>query len=313
MAGAGFLEIAGDGGSDTLSGSNKAVGDLIRGLEGNDTISGFDGNDSISPGVGDDAVTGGAGTDTLNYLAAQTPVAIDLGQSGPQATGEGTDSLATIENALGSPFSDTLIGNADANVLNGATGDNILDGREGADQLRGSIGNDTVTYAQAPAGVTANLTTGLASGGYGNDVLTDIDNLTGSAFADTLTGNATANLITGLGGVDTISALAGPDTVNVRDGGRDTASCGSEIDAATADQNTLDVVNADCETVAFLPGGGGGGGGDGGGATDTVLSVRWTIARTQRVLKQHALIVKVRCPTSGGSSGSDSPPAGTRC
>ena len=298
LAGAGFLELAGAVGSDTLSGSNKAAGDLIRGLDGNDTISGFDGDDQLIPGVGDDAVAGGAGTDTLNYLSTQAPVTVDLSQTAAQVTGEGTDSLATIENVLGSAFSDTLIGNAGANVLNGSTGNNTFDGREGADQLTGSIGVDTVTYVQAPTGVTANLTTGLASGGYGNDVLSEIDNVTGSAFADTLTGSATANAITGLGGVDTISALAGPDTVNVRDGGRDTAGCGSEIDSATADQQTLDAVNADCETVAFLPAaGGGGGGGGGGGVADTVISVRWSIAGTQRVLEQHALLVKVRCPT----------------
>jgi Ca2+-binding RTX toxin-like protein len=290
-----FLELSGDGGGDTLSGSNNA-GDLLRGADGNDSISGFDGDDQIVTEVGDDTAAGGPGTDTLNYLASFVPVTIDLSQTGAQATGQGTDTLATIENVLGSQFSDTLIGDSSANVLNGATGDNTFDGREGPDELSGSIGVDTVTYAQAPAGVAANLTTGVASGGFGDDTLAGIDNLVGSPFADTLTGSATANLITGLGGVDTISALAGADVVNVRDGGRDTASCGSESDTATADQSTLDAVNADCESVAFLPGAGGGGGGGGGGATDTVLSVRFSIDRTQRALKRGGLIVKVRCP-----------------
>jgi Ca2+-binding RTX toxin-like protein len=107
------------------------------------------------------------------------------------------------------------------------------------------------------------MDTGTATGGAGNDTLTGIDDLIGSPFADTLIGDAANNSITALGGNDRVSAQGGADAVRVRDGGPDTASCGTEIDTAIADRASVGSVNPDCENVDFLPGDGGGdGGGD---------------------------------------------------
>jgi hypothetical protein len=55
----------------------------------------------------------------------------------------------------------------------------------------GGSGTDTVSYAGAASGVTANLATNSATGD-GTDVLNNFENLTGSANADTLTGDASA-------------------------------------------------------------------------------------------------------------------------
>lgn len=101
--------------------------------------------------------------------------------------------------------------------------------------------------------MTANLATGAVSGGAGDDFLSTVESLVGSPFADDLRGNSLANEITGLGGVDTISALAGADTVDVRDGGPDTVTCGTEMDSVIADRQNVDALDADCESVSFLP------------------------------------------------------------
>jgi hypothetical protein len=161
--------------------------------------------------------------------------------------------------------------------------------------------------------VTVDLTAGTATGGDGPDTLNNIDNIVGSPFADTLIGNADPNVVTALGGNDTMATLAGADKVDVRDGASDTVGCGSEVDSATADQRSVDQVNADCENVDFLPeptpppttttGAGTTGTpgstaptGGGGAATDRTLAFTLRAAHAQRVLRQKGLVLKVTCP-----------------
>ena len=301
LAGAGFLELAGAVGSDTLSGSNKAAGDLIRGLDGNDTISGFEGDDQLIPGVGDDAVAGGAGTDTLNYLSTQAPVTVDLSQTAAQVTGEGTDSLATIENVLGSAFSDTLIGNAGANVLNGSTGNNTFDGREGADQLTGSIGVDTVDLRAGAHRRHGQPDHGRRLGRVRRRRAQrdrQRDRLRVRRHAHRQRDRERDHRV----------GRRGHDKRARRPGHRQRARRRARHRRLRQRDRLRNSRPAD-------PGRRQRGLRDGrvparrrwrrrrrrrrrgGGVADTVISVRWSIAGTQRVLKQHALLVKVRCPT----------------
>ncbi|WP_439577096.1 M10 family metallopeptidase C-terminal domain-containing protein [Elioraea sp.] len=81
----------------------------------------------------------------------------------------GYDTLANIENLIGSAFDDVLIGNDGPNTLWGGAGNDLLDGGAGRDVLYGGDGNDTLL------------------GGAGNDVLvggTGVDVLTGGAGKD---------------------------------------------------------------------------------------------------------------------------------
>ncbi len=252
------MTLLGRDGDDVLEGGDAAGtsegdGDVLAGGDGDDVLRGFGGADGFLPGGGGDIVEGGAGVDGIAFPTVSTDLAVDLGRAGPQATGEGTDTIGGIENATGSDGNDTLTGTAGPNSLRGADGNDTLDGRGGPDTLGGGVGIDTVSYAQAPAGVSVNLTTGTVTGGAGDDTTGEVENLIGSPFADTLTGTALANSIVGLAGTDQVTALAGADSVDVRDGEADTASCGTEVDTATADHQTLDTVDADCETVSFAP------------------------------------------------------------
>ncbi|MGJ3626783.1 hypothetical protein AB5I41_07755 [Sphingomonas sp. MMS24-JH45] len=59
-----------------------------------------------------------------------------------------------------------------------------------------------------------NLATGVNTGGEAaGDTITNVDNVTGSDFADTLAGNANANVLTGGKGDDQIDGGGGIDTM----------------------------------------------------------------------------------------------------
>jgi len=97
----------------------------------------------------------------------------------------------------------------------------VLEGGGGADTIDGDAGVDTASFAGSEAGLNVNLATGVASGGdAAGDVLSNIENLTGSDFADNLTGDSAANQISGGGGNDVMSGGDGNNTI---DGGADSA------------------------------------------------------------------------------------------
>ncbi|NBN77760.1 S8 family serine peptidase [Microvirga tunisiensis] len=220
------------------------TGQAIRGTAGNDTLNGTTaddvieadaGNDMILGSAGRDAIDGGAGTDTVSYAASTVGVTVDL------VTGRGSgglaegDTLANVENVTGSQaLANVLRGTAGANVLVGGAGDDVLAGRDGADTLTGAGGLDTADYRESAAGVSVNLgLAGAQSGGHAQgDVLSGIENVTGSAFADTLTGDAAANTLSGGAGDDVLTGGGGAD---VLDGGAgiDTASYAASLAGVT--------------------------------------------------------------------------------
>lgn len=112
----------------------------------------------------------------------------------------------------GAGGNDVLVGLAGNDTLDGGEGDDTLFGGEGDDALTGGAGTDTASYSDAAAGVTVNLgLAGAQATGAGSDTLSEIENLTGSAFDDVLTGNAGANLILGGVGDDRLDGGAGAD------------------------------------------------------------------------------------------------------
>ena len=237
-----FENLTGSGYNDTLTGSS--IANVISGGAGNDTISGADGNDTLDGGDGDDTLTGGNGTDTVTYVGAVSAVTVSLAIATAQNTGgAGTDTIATVENLIGSLYGDTLTGSTAANVITGGAGNDTisagdgndtLNGGAGDDSLTGGNGTDTVTYVDAVSAVTVNLATATTqnTGGAGTDTLATIENLTGSAFGDTLTGNSGANTIAGGDGDDTVEGAAGNDTLTGGNG-TDTVSYASAASAVT--------------------------------------------------------------------------------
>ncbi len=118
-----------------------------------------------------------------------------------------------IFGALGS------VGPTQTSTLSGGAGDDVFIAGNAAESIQGGIGEDTVSYARSSAGVTVYLDGGTGVGGAAQgDVLTDVENVVGSGFADTIHGSDGANVLNGGDGVDTLNGGAGND---VLDGGDD--------------------------------------------------------------------------------------------
>lgn len=67
------------------------------------------------------------------------------------------------ETLSGNALNNIISGLAGNDTLNGEDGDDLLNGGLGSDALNGGLGNDTASYAQSTSGISANLTTGLAT------------------------------------------------------------------------------------------------------------------------------------------------------
>lgn len=114
--------------------------DQIDGTPGDDVICASGGDDEIEAGGGDDIILGAGGTDTVTHDTAPGPVSVDL--AARTSTGDGTDDLIDIENADGSSFADTLLGDGGTNVLRGFGGDDTITGRGGPDSMIGGADDD---------------------------------------------------------------------------------------------------------------------------------------------------------------------------
>ncbi len=168
----------------------------------------------------------------------------------PQAfTYEGSHFDNTVQ---GSAFDDIIRGANGDDELRGNAGNDILDGGHGEDSMLGGAGDDilfpgtgqgwvggnggldTVSYINAPSGVTVTLP--VSSSAYGNSVLLgkinyleSIENAIGSNYNDHITGGNNINVLVGGHGDDIIDALAGNDVL-VAGGGFDTLSGGTGAD-----------------------------------------------------------------------------------
>ena len=183
-------------GACTIVGTSS--GEVLQGTSGDDVICGNGGGDYLISGGGNDLVIGGGGFDFVSFEDVGGPVVVDLGAG--TATGAATATLQSIEGVVGSPFDDTLTGDAASNDILGFGGDDAMFGSGGFDYLRFDFAN----------GVTADLSAGRASG-EGDDSFTGFEAIVGSRAGDSLTGKRGANEIFGLKGADDIAGLGGPD------------------------------------------------------------------------------------------------------
>ncbi|MET0238886.1 MAG: Ig-like domain-containing protein [Sphingobium sp.] len=182
--------------------------DNLVGSAFNDVLTGNGLDNVLTGGAGNDRLDGGGASDTASYATAGTAVKINLGTTAAQNTlGAGTDTLISIENIVGTRFNDILIGNSQHNVIEGGAGD---------DDIKGGAGIDTASYVSATSAVTVNLSLSTAqnTGGAGTDTLSNIENISGSAFNDRLTGNGGNNILLGGAGDDVLDGGAGIDAAS---------------------------------------------------------------------------------------------------
>lgn len=236
------ITIDGGGSADTITGSalnDSLIGgsgdDRLYGLAGTDTLSGGFDNDTLVGGAGGDAIDGVTGTDTASYAGSSAAVTVTLPNTASGGDAQG-DTLANIDNLIGSSNVDTLTGDIYPNVIDGGAG-------AVNDTLSGGVGGgDTVSWASitGPIGVTVSLAvlTGQNTIGAGTDTIAGFENMLGSGGIDVLTGDlypntinggassdqleggGSADVLIGGDGTDTVSYLGSPTGVSVTINGR---------------------------------------------------------------------------------------------
>jgi Ca2+-binding RTX toxin-like protein len=168
---------------------------------------------------------------TFNAVAGTTYyIAVDPESYGEERMLGSLTATPTCKSGVGTTANDTIVGTPGNDVLCGYDGDDVLKGMGGNDLLIGGPGVDAASFADATTAVTANLTTGTATG-QGTDTLQDIENLIGSPHNDKLDGNAGTNTLNGGLGIDGLWGQAGNDTLLGADG-NDTLGGGQGDDKA---------------------------------------------------------------------------------
>lgn len=110
---------------------------------------------------------------------------------------------------------DLLRGGAGNDRLEGNGGDDVLDGGVGNDIIRGGAGIDRVDFTRADAAVTVSLGTSAAQNtGSGQDAIVQVEDVTGSRFADRIIGSIGDNTLSGLDADDTLTGAGGADLLS---------------------------------------------------------------------------------------------------
>ncbi|MDF2235095.1 M10 family metallopeptidase C-terminal domain-containing protein [Albimonas sp. CAU 1670] len=258
--------LSGHGGADLLDGNARADAlyggaddDTIRGEGGDDAASGGSGDDSLFGGDGHDRIEGDGGADEIfggdggDSLFGGTGADLLEGADGADALfgGAGADDLygaAGADELYGGSGADDLRGGLRKDLLDGGEGDDalrgeagadVLSGGAGADVLRGGRGTDLASYADAEAGVVADLSGGRTGAGEAEgDVYHGIEGLLGSGHDDRLIGDDADNSLSGGAGDDILVGGLGADRLS--------GDAGSDLfvylDAADSDRTLSDVI-----------------------------------------------------------------------
>lgn len=107
---------------------------------------------------------------------------------------------------------DTLTGTVQSDLIRAGAGDDRIIPLDDDDEIHGGLGLDIVIYDTAPAGIVANLQTGVIEDGFGGtDLVDDVEGVTGSRLDDVIRGNGADNVLDGRGGADTLIGRSGAD------------------------------------------------------------------------------------------------------
>jgi FG-GAP repeat len=163
-------------------------------------IDGSDGTDMMSFAELDGGIYANTQTGQANSGFASTP--FDL-------------IMTSIENVTGTSHADTFNGSDQAEVFRGLGGqDTFYGSHAGADTYEGGGSSDTLTYIQSGEGVSASLFRGRGwSGDAQGDLISEIENLTGTNHDDFLWGDHGDNTLTGGHGDDQIVGAGGDDYI----------------------------------------------------------------------------------------------------
>ena len=189
----------------------NALDNVITGTGGDDALYGDDGNDTLNGGPGPRCPTWRRGDDLLRA---------GEGARGVFAYGDdGNDTLrgnAGDDNLIGGAGDDYLIGGSGKDFLSGGLGDDWLVAGADPNMIDGGSGSDTVDFSGSTEGVNVDLRIALKPipglGGYAQgDLISGVENLVGSDFANMLIGNEGDNRLDGGRGNDLLNGGGGAD------------------------------------------------------------------------------------------------------
>jgi Ca2+-binding RTX toxin-like protein len=158
-------------------------------------------------GTGIDHVIGGNGSD---HLTSESPATLEGGGGNDLIDGSnGNDTLS------GAGGDDTINGNGGDDGISGGDGNDSMTGGTGADTMSGGDGTDLVDYSVSltPVSVTADGAPGDGPLNEGDNVLPDVESLTGGADNDNLVAGPGDGVVSGGGGNDSLDGGGGADTL----------------------------------------------------------------------------------------------------
>ena len=133
--------------------------------------------------------------------------------------GDGNDVLGTVNQYFNNDGELSYYDATKMALLNGGAGDDLFVAGDFREKIVGGSGRDELTYEASKLAVSVNLSTGVVGGGSAKgDIVSGIENLTGSQFDDDITGTDGTNWLVGWSGNDTISGLGGDDVLFGNDG-----------------------------------------------------------------------------------------------
>ena len=215
-----MARYSGTAGNDTVVGTQYEA-DVFSGFgAGTDKIEGGQFNDTFYLTVDEntDYIAGGLGEDRIDYSRSDRGLTIDLAHDTVSAVfydgllnggfhSAVVANLSSIEDVVGSTFSDRIIG-SDA--------DNVIEGGRGADYIDGGHGTNTASYVHSFAAVQINLNNVLQHGGEAEgDQLYHIANVIGSSYDDVLAGNSANNTLDGGAGFDRAVYAGAAEAISV--------------------------------------------------------------------------------------------------
>jgi Ca2+-binding RTX toxin-like protein len=221
---------------------SREESDVLDGGSGDDTLRGGGANDALVGGGGDDRLFGEFDDDDIDGGAGDD--AIETGHE---------DELSSFDTAFGGPGNDRMTSlDPGRDLVKGGSGDDELIAGRGRDNLWGGDGDDhleggRVIFVDAPAGVSADLVSGRATG-QGSDVIVDGEGIVGSSFGDVLGGDDDNDHLSAGAGDDVVDARGGNDQIHVGTG-RDRVTGGGGDDVVYDFDNEACADAAGCGSV----------------------------------------------------------------
>jgi Ca2+-binding RTX toxin-like protein len=208
----------GEDGNDQLRGGPSA--ESMDGGPGNDIVDGGSDRDYLHGGPGDDLMIGGDGSDDIWGDDGNDEI---HGGSGGEDMfgGNGDDRMygdLLDDRMNGEGGNDLLVGGHGTDRMSGGDGDDWMRGGSNGDAVSGDGGTDTVSFAdQTPMpsgiGILFNLANGAAVTPDGNEAVSGIENVLGTAFDDEIIGTGANNILDGNIGADKLTGGGGGDTL----------------------------------------------------------------------------------------------------